>query len=140
MLFMGIIFFMVFVITVIIPVITIMDAVNTYQNPTETKNVDSYLYRTKSDKPEQIIVPDVVDPEESTRKSTQAEECKIYKNVKSRRNIIVENVGKQNKNYNQNSNDMKELTYSKYDYEDDPIQKEDGLLSKLFRNKNDDLN
>ena len=102
MLFMGIIFFMVFVITVIIPVITIMDAVNTYQNPTETKNVDSYLYRTKSDKPEQIIVPDVVDPEESTRKSTQAEECKIYKNVKSRRNIIVENVGKQNKNYNQN--------------------------------------
>ena len=80
-----------------------------------------------------IIVPDRVDPDESTRKSTQKEECKEYE-VKPKQKIEKTVIG----------SDKKDEVFENVEIErvedeenDNPIKENNGILSKIIK-KNDE--
>lgn len=78
-----------------------------------------------------IIVPDIVDPDESTRTSTQKEECKEY-TVGPKQKIEKTVIG----------TDKKDETFVNTEIErvedDNPIKEEEGLISKILKNKDEE--
>lgn len=76
-----------------------------------------------------IIVPDIVDPDESTRKSTQKEECKEY-TVGPKQKIEKTVIG---------SNKQEEVFVNTEierveDSDDGPIKENEGFISKILKN------
>ena len=91
----------------------------------DNDNVD-----TDSNSTAKIIVPDAVDPDESTRVSTQNEECKVYE-VGPKQKIEKTVIG----------SDKKEKVFEnteieRVDHTDDPIKENEGFISKIIKTKN----
>lgn len=80
-----------------------------------------------------IIVPDIVDPEESTRTSTQKEECKEY-TVGPKQKIEKTVIGTDKKDETFVNSEIERVE----DEEDDPIKEEEGLISKILKNKDEE--
>lgn len=82
-----------------------------------------------------IVVPDEVDVNDATKKSTQKEECKEYEinnlNAKIEKTIISEGKTKTEENF---VND-EILINNKNDDDNNPIQENDGIISKLLKDK-----
>lgn len=81
-----------------------------------------------------IIVPDEVDAKQSTRKSTQAEECKKYDVTKKgiEKIVIKDGIKEKSSKFENTENIEKEDIYSNYEENDNPIKEKKSLLSKLF--------
>ncbi len=80
-----------------------------------------------------IIVPDIVNPDESTRTSTQKEECKVYE-VGPKQKIEKTVVGTDKKDEVFENTEIERVE----DEEDDPIKEEEGLISKILKNKKEE--
>lgn len=80
-----------------------------------------------------IIVPDRVDPDESTRKSTQKEECKEYE-VKPKQKIEKTVIGSDKKD---EVFENVEIERVEDEEDDNPIKENNGILSKIIK-KNDE--
>ena len=80
-----------------------------------------------------IIVPDAVDPDESTRTSTQKEECKEY-TVKAKQKIEKTVIGTDKKDQTFENTEIERVE----DKEDDPIKENNGILSKLLNNNEEE--
>ena len=80
-----------------------------------------------------IIVPDIVDPDESTLKSTQKEECKEYV-VGPKQKIEKTVIGKENKTEVFENTEIERVE----DEEDDPIKENEGFISKILNNNDDE--
>lgn len=81
-----------------------------------------------------IIVPDIVDPEESTRTSTQKEECKVYE-VGPKQKIEKTVVGTDKKDEVFENTEIERVEDEE---NDDPIKEEEGLISKILKNKKEE--
>lgn len=80
-----------------------------------------------------IIVPDAVDPDESTRTSTQKEECKVYE-VGPKQKIEKTVVGTNKKDELFENTEIERVEDEK---DDNPIKENESLVSKIFK-KNDE--
>lgn len=80
-----------------------------------------------------IIVPDIVDPDESTRTSTQKEECKEY-TVGPKQKIEKTVIGTDKKDETFVNSEIERVE----DEEDDPIKENEGLISKILKNKDEE--
>ena len=81
-----------------------------------------------------IFVPDVVDPDESTLKSTQKEECKEY-TVGPKQKIEKTVIGKESKTEVFENTEIERIE----DEEDEgPIKENEGLISKILNNKDEE--
>ena len=80
-----------------------------------------------------IIVPDIVDPDESTRTSTQKEECKEY-TVGPKQKIEKTVIGTDKKDETFVNSEIERVE----DEEDDPIKEKEGLISKILKNKDEE--
>lgn len=80
-----------------------------------------------------IIVPDIVNPDESTRTSTQKEECKEYE-VGPKQKIEKTIVGTNKKDEVFENTEIERVEDEK---EDDPIKEKESLVSKILK-KNDE--
>lgn len=80
-----------------------------------------------------IIVPDIVDPDESTRTSTQKEECKEY-TVKAKQKIEKTVIGTDKKDQIFENTEIERVE----DEEDSPIKENNGIISKLLNNKDEE--
>lgn len=78
-----------------------------------------------------IIVPDSVDPDESTRTSTQKQECKEYE-VKPRQKIEKTVIGTDKEEVFENT-EIERVE----DEDDEPIKENNGIISKILK-KNDE--
>ncbi len=81
-----------------------------------------------------IIVPDAVDPDESTLKSTQKEECKEY-TVGPKQKIEKTVIGKENKTEIFENTEIERVEDEE---DDDPIKENEGLISKILNNKDEE--
>lgn len=79
-----------------------------------------------------IIVPDIVNTDESTRTSTQNEECKVYE-VGPKQKIEKTVVGTNKKDELFENTEIERVE----DKEDDPIKENKGIVSKILK-KNDE--
>ena len=81
-----------------------------------------------------IIVPDIVNPDESTRTSTQNEECKVYE-VGPKQKIEKTVVGTNKKDELFENTEIERVE----DEEDDnPIKENNGSISKIFKNNDEE--
>ena len=81
-----------------------------------------------------IIVPDIVDAKESTRTSTQNEECKVYE-VGPKQKIEKTVVGTNKKDELFENTEIERVE----DEEDDnPIKENNGIISKIFKNNDEE--
>lgn len=81
-----------------------------------------------------IIVPDIVDPDESTRVSTQNEECKVYE-VRPAENIEKKVIGSKKREKDFVNTEIERVE----DKEDDnPIKENEGLISKILNKKDEE--
>ena len=79
-----------------------------------------------------IIVPDIVDPDEATRTSTQKQECKEYE-VKPKQKIEKTVIGSDKDAEVFENTEIERVE----DEEDDPIKENNGIISKILK-KNDE--
>lgn len=113
------------------------------QNISEYNNVEDLKRRideldddnveTNSTGTAKIIVPDIVDSNESTRKSTQKEECKEY-TVGPKQKIEKTVIGEDSKTETFVNTEIERVE----DEEDDPIKENEGLISKILKNNKDE--
>ena len=82
-----------------------------------------------------IIVPDIVDPDESTRVSTQNEECKVYE-VRPDENIEKKVIGSKKREKDFVNTEIERIE-DKEKEDDDPIKENEGFISKILK-KNDE--
>ncbi len=80
-----------------------------------------------------IIVPDIVNPDESTRTSTQNEECKVYE-VGPKQKIEKTVVGTNKKDEVFENTEIERVEDEE---NDDPIKENNGIISKILK-KNDE--
>lgn len=81
-----------------------------------------------------IIVPDIVDPDEATRTSTQKQECKEYE-VKPKQKIEKTVVGTDKKDEVFENSEIERVEDKE---DDDPIKENKGIMSKLFKNNDEE--
>ena len=81
-----------------------------------------------------IIVPDIVDAKESTRTSTQKEECKEYE-VKPKQKIEKTVIGTNKKDEVFENTEIERVEDKK---DDDPIKENNGIISKLVKNNDEE--
>ena len=81
-----------------------------------------------------IIVPDIVDAKESTRTSTQKEECKEYE-VKPKQKIEKTVIGTNKKDEVFENTEIERVEDKK---DDDPIKENNGIISKLLKNNDEE--
>ena len=99
-----------------------------------TSKLDDDNITTSSQGTGKIIVPDVVDPDESTLKSTQKEECKEY-TVGPKQKIEKTVIGKESKTEVFENTEIERIE----DEEDEgPIKENEGLISKILNNKDEE--
>lgn len=130
--FLGLIFLIIFI---IVGINANSGLEKEYKKFTNERINETYSNKvSRQNQPNKVIVPDRVDSQESTRFSTQSDECKVYDNVNRYENVIVEKVGKSN------TTNTKINNYKKYEedpikeYEDNPIKEgADGFFSRLFK-------
>lgn len=113
------------------------------QNLSEYNNVEDLKRRideldddnvdTDSTGTAKIIVPDIVDSNEATRKSTQKEECKEY-TVGPKQKIEKTVIGEENKTETFVNTKIERVE----DEEDNPIKENEGLISKILKNNKDE--
>lgn len=136
-LFFGFIIIMFLAMTVAIIYVNLMKN----QNIEEYKSVEELKRRideldddnVKTDngtKTAKIIVPDIVNPDESTRTSTQKEECKEYE-VGPKQKIEKTVIGTDKKDEIFVNTEIERVE----DEEDSPIKEKESLLSKIIKNK-----
>lgn len=75
-----------------------------------------------------IIVPDEVDPDESTRVSTQKEECKVYE-VRPNENIEKKVIGSKEREKDFVNTEIERIEDK--ENEEDPIKENNGFFSKF---------
>ena len=81
-----------------------------------------------------IIVPDAVDPDDATIKSTQKEDCKVY-DVAPKQKIEKTIIGSDEKTETFINTEIERVE----DEEDDnPIKEEESLVEKILKNKKDE--
>ena len=80
-----------------------------------------------------IIVPDIVDTNDATLKSTQKEECKEY-TVGPKQKIEKTVIGKEEKTEIFENTEIERVE----DKEDDPIKEHEGLISKVLNKKDEE--
>ena len=83
-----------------------------------------------------IIVPDSVDAKESTRISTQKEECKEYE-VGPKQKIEKTVVGTNKKDEVFENSEIERVEDEKAD-NDDPIKENNGIISKILKNNDEE--
>ena len=83
-----------------------------------------------------IIVPDSVDVKESTRISTQKEECKEYE-VGPKQKIEKTVVGTNKKDEVFENSEIERVEDEKAD-NDDPIKENNGIISKILKNNDEE--
>lgn len=114
------------------------------------RNADYKVYNVqmlRESKSNSIVVPDEVSEKESSTRSTQEEECKVYKRPVNRHSEEIErnlNNEKSTKNETNNSetrnkNNESNNSTRNNDFEDGPIKENKGILSDLFGDKPDEL-
>ncbi len=81
-----------------------------------------------------IIVPDAVDPDDATRKSTQKEDCKVY-TVGPKQKIEKTVVGSDEKTETFVNTEIERVEDEK---NDNPIKEEESLVEKILKNKKDE--
>lgn len=142
---------MAMVILLVIAIVAAVIAFYFFTNTMKTQNIDEYnqvedlkrrIEELDDDNVEvdskkgtgKIIVPDRVDPEESTRKSTQKEECKVYE-VKPKQKIEKTVIGTDKKDEVFENVEIERVEDEEDD--DNPIKENNGILSKIIK-KNDE--
>lgn len=123
--FLGLIFLIIFIIVGINANSGLEKEYKKFTN--ERINETYYNKVSRETQPNKVIVPDKVDSQESTRFSTQSDECKVYDSVNRYEKVIVEKVGKSN-----TTNTTTNINYKKY--EEGPIKEgADGFFSRLLK-------
>ena len=98
-------------------------------------DLDDYNVEVDSKKgTAKIIVPDIVDAKESTRTSTQKEECKEYE-VKPKQKIEKTVIGTNKKDEVFENTEIERVEDKK---DDDPIKENNGIISKLLKNNDEE--
>lgn len=84
-----------------------------------------------------IIVPDIVDASESTRVSTQKEECKVYE-VKPAENIEKTVIGSNKEEKDFVNTEIERVEDKEKEEDNNPIKEYNGIISKILDNNDDD--
>ena len=84
-----------------------------------------------------IIVPDIVDPDESTRVSTQKEECKVYE-VRPNENIEKKVIGSKKREKDFVNTEIERVEDKEKEEDDNPIKEPEGLISKILKNDDEE--
>ena len=134
------------IIVIILLIIMACIAFLYYTNAMKTQNIDEYkqvedlkrrIDELDDDNVEvdpkkgtaKIIVPDIVDPDESTRTSTQKEECKEYE-VKPKQKIEKTVIGTDKKDEVFENTEIERVEDEK---DDNPIKENEGIISKIIK-------
>ena len=104
------------------------------QNIEEYNQVEDDNVETTVEGTGKIIVPDAVDPDDATRKSTQKEDCKVY-TVGPKQKIEKTVVGSDEKTETFVNTEIERVEDEK---NDNPIKEEESLVEKILKNKKDE--
>ena len=84
-----------------------------------------------------IIVPDEVDSDESTRVSTQKEECKSFE-VRPDENIEKKVIGSKKREKDFVNTEIERVEDKEKEEEDNPINENESFISKILKNNDEE--